>query len=472
MSSTHGDAASRAFGKEDNNASSRGSGLEHLVSPKAIREAEREEREVAIRGTRHEHPFSAFPSFMSMKHLHEEEIKAYYDCLEKENDHHTPSLPLHHRHASLSPRYTEGSSSCSSPNSHSPVLSSPTPIMDHHRRTLSTSMDTLTDVMEPSQPHSQADTEKKRSSRPLKKERLKRPPNGYLLFNRDMRRKLLEKSPKMTVAEISKEIGDMWKQLPKNQREWYMQQAALIKQDHLKNHPGFIYHRRSKAEIAQARQLAKQRRTSATTTTPSTHEEPSMMISKGNWMVSTTTAMTCIMETSNDQHQEQQQQQQHPRKKSTPRDPRGRKKKRHRHPQAPKHPMSGFLFFLSAMRPHVARQYPGYPVGPISQIIAKEWRKMSDEDRLPWLQKAEEDKARYAREMQVYMANLERGSVAQEAPVTNNSSTTTGQQQQVLSTAPSISSSFQASFFAPGFMTSTHVDGASASKYPPTELAW
>ena len=215
MSSTHGDASSRAFGKEDNNASSRGGGLEHLVSPKAIREAEREEREVAIRGTRHEHPFSAFPSFMSMKHLQEDEIKAYYHRFEKENDHHTPSLPLDHRHASLSPSYTEGSSSCSSPNSHSPVLSSPTPIMNHHNRTLSSSMDTLTDIMEPSQPHSQADTEKKRSSRPLKKERLKRPPNGYLLFNRDMRRKLLEKSPKMTVAEISKEIGDMWKQLPK-----------------------------------------------------------------------------------------------------------------------------------------------------------------------------------------------------------------------------------------------------------------
>lgn len=270
-----------------------------------------------------------------------------------------------------------------------------------------------------------------------------------------------------------------------------MQQAALIKQDHLKNHPGFIYHRRSKAEIAQARRLAKQRKTSATaavTTTTTTHDEPSVTISKGNWVVSTT-PMTSIIDTS-----EQQEQQQHSRKKSTTttRDPRGRKKKRHRHPEAPKHPMSGFLFFLSAMRPHVARQYPGFPVGPISQIIAKHWRAMTDEERLPWLQKAEEDKARYAREMQVYMANLERGSVAQQAPVetndpSNNSSTTTattGQQQQQVLPAPSSSipsssspssSSFQSSFFAPGLMASTHVvDGASsASKYTSQhELAW
>lgn len=263
-----------------------------------------------------------------------------------------------------------------------------------------------------------------------------------------------------------------------------MQQAALIKQDHLKNHPGFIYHRRSKAEIAKARQLAKQRKASAATAIATTHSSHEESFSKVNWVVSTTTAMTSTIDTSSEQQQDQQQPS---RKKSTmmtTRDPRGRKKKRHRHPEAPKHPMSGFLFFLSAMRPHVARQYPGYPVGPISQIIAKQWRGMSDEDRLPWLQKAEEDKARYAREMQVYMANLERGSVSQQAPAVTNdpsdsSSTTIAeqqqqqQQQQVLS-APS-SSSFQSSFFAPGLMTSTHVDGAtsSASRYTSqNELAW
>lgn len=45
------------------------------------------------------------------------------------------------------------------------------------------------------------------------KERLKRPPNAYLLFNRDTRHKLLESMPHLTVAEISKEIGERWKTL-------------------------------------------------------------------------------------------------------------------------------------------------------------------------------------------------------------------------------------------------------------------
>lgn len=46
-----------------------------------------------------------------------------------------------------------------------------------------------------------------------KKERLKRPPNAYLLFNRDTRHKLLESMPHLTVAEISKQIGERWKAL-------------------------------------------------------------------------------------------------------------------------------------------------------------------------------------------------------------------------------------------------------------------
>lgn len=69
--------------------------------------------------------------------------------------------------------------------------------------------------------------------------------------------------------------------------------------------------------------------------------------------------------------------------------------------------MSGFLFFLAAVRPHVARQLPGSTVGPISKVIASQWRDMSEEDRLPWLQKAEEDKARYAREMRIYTSQQE-----------------------------------------------------------------
>lgn len=96
--------------------------------------------------------------------------------------------------------------------------------------------------------------------------------------------------------------------------------------------------------------------------------------------------------------------QDNPNSTGTHKDPRGRKKKRTRHPTAPKHPMSGFLFYASYMRPSVTEQHPGSTVGPISKIIAEHWRNLTPEERAPWEEKAAEDKKRYAREMEVYLS--------------------------------------------------------------------
>lgn len=46
-------------------------------------------------------------------------------------------------------------------------------------------------------------------------EKIKRPPNAYLLFNRDMRRKLKDSNKGLTASEISKSISQKWKQLSK-----------------------------------------------------------------------------------------------------------------------------------------------------------------------------------------------------------------------------------------------------------------
>lgn len=86
-------------------------------------------------------------------------------------------------------------------------------------------------------------------------------------------------------------------------------------------------------------------------------------------------------------------------------DPRGRKKKRQNHPFAPKHPMSAYLHYLIDVYPKVSQNFPGSTVGPISKSISANWHAMSVEERLPWKQKAELDKARYAKELKIYMTN-------------------------------------------------------------------
>jgi hypothetical protein len=70
--------------------------------------------------------------------------------------------------------------------------------------------------------------------------------------------------------------------------------------------------------------------------------------------------------------------------------------------------MSAYLYYLASVYPQVSLNFPGSTVGPISKSISKTWHAMSPEERLPWKQKADSDKARYAREMQVYMLQQEK----------------------------------------------------------------
>ncbi|KAI7860664.1 hypothetical protein BDC45DRAFT_1805 [Circinella umbellata] len=391
--------------------------MEHLVSPDAIRQAEREEKEELLGSNAKHHPFSAYPSILSMK-KHDRRNSSASNSISPPPTF-SPGQPYHYDllEDSPSPSSSATISSSTGNREDSLIISS----LDDTNTTNVTNMFNnhtyLDNTNDMQQQHHQQPA-------PIK-ERLKRPPNAYLLFNRDIRRRLLEESPKMTVAEISKEIGERWKRLDPESRQKYMQQAALIKQDHLKNHPDFIYTRRSKAQLAEARKFSRSRKgsnnpTNNTITHNNMFSSATATTSVSNTMVASTSIPTTAgwpaaegVTTPTNYTTVNHTLVPHKRRRKSgihdvPRDPRGRKKKRHRHPTAPKHPMSGFLFFLAAVRPEVARQYPGSTVGPISKVIASQWRDMTDEDRIPWLQMAEEDKARYAREMRVYTASLER----------------------------------------------------------------
>ncbi|KAL7332753.1 hypothetical protein PS15p_201758 [Mucor circinelloides] len=264
------------------------------------------------------------------------------------------------------------------------------------------------DIDEPEEPDTPCP-----SNRPtVALEKLKRPPNAYLLFNRDMRRKLLKQSPKMTVAEISKEVGDWWKALPDVEREYYVKEASILKEEHLKKYPDFIYTRRSKAQLAEAKKTSKLGRKLKSETVQKYENQQPAMTNNNATSVATANASTG---TSADKDTATT------RKRSRKlnasggqRDPRGRKKKRHKHPFAPKHPMSAYLYYLASVYPQVSLNFPGSTVGPISKSISKTWHAMSPEERLPWKQKADSDKARYAREMQVYMAANNRSTPGEE----------------------------------------------------------
>ncbi|KAJ1942671.1 High mobility group, partial [Linderina macrospora] len=82
--------------------------------------------------------------------------------------------------------------------------------------------------------------------------------------------------------------------------------------------------------------------------------------------------------------------------------PKRTRKKSKKDPDAPKHPMSAFLFFLTSERPRLADQLSDMSIGQQTKIIAKKWKCLTESERAPWEKLAKSDKDRYARERREY----------------------------------------------------------------------
>ncbi|GAA5806277.1 hypothetical protein HPULCUR_011808 [Helicostylum pulchrum] len=206
-------------------------------------------------------------------------------------------------------------------------------------------------------------------------EKVKRPPNAYLLFNRDMRRQLKDVNQGLSSGEISKSISSRWKQLSTSEREYYIQEEIKLKQLHNKQHTNFIYTRRSKAEMREADSLKKATQQQKMNVL-SVVQQPSQKQQQQKKKVLTTTRLV----------------------NNIGRDPRGRKKKK-LDSSLPKHPMSGYLHFAKEMRPIMKEKHPDARLVEISKQIGAQWRSMSEEELRPWQELANRDKERYAREM-------------------------------------------------------------------------
>merc|ERR1711988_1365795 len=65
---------------------------------------------------------------------------------------------------------------------------------------------------------------------------------------------------------------------------------------------------------------------------------------------------------------------------------------------APKRGMSAFLMFSQVMRPQLRDEMPDKRNIEISKMLGEEWKELTDDDKKPWVQKADEDAIRYNEE--------------------------------------------------------------------------
>eukprot|EP00984_Skeletonema_dohrnii_P016702 scaffold7466_cov119-Skeletonema_dohrnii-CCMP3373.AAC.8 len=84
----------------------------------------------------------------------------------------------------------------------------------------------------------------------------------------------------------------------------------------------------------------------------------------------------------------------------------GSKKKR-KDPNAPKKPRSSFMYFSNAKRAEVKVANPDASFGEIGKLLGNEWKKLSDDGKIEYEERAEADKKRYQKEMEDYSPPLD-----------------------------------------------------------------
>ena len=70
----------------------------------------------------------------------------------------------------------------------------------------------------------------------------------------------------------------------------------------------------------------------------------------------------------------------------------------------PKRPSGSYVFFTLQMRPQLKLEHPGISFSTLSNLLGERWRNLSDDARSVFEEQARQDKVRYDRERQAYLA--------------------------------------------------------------------
>ena len=70
------------------------------------------------------------------------------------------------------------------------------------------------------------------------------------------------------------------------------------------------------------------------------------------------------------------------------------------HQNAPKKPMTAYLYFFNEHRAVILRENPEKGLIDIAKECGKRWAQFSEQERAPYLELAEQDKARYKEELE------------------------------------------------------------------------
>ena len=86
-------------------------------------------------------------------------------------------------------------------------------------------------------------SQKKQAAHP---DHIPRPMNAFMIWSKIIRRKIIERSPELHNAEISRSLGRIWKELPDEYKEPYSKEAQKLRLQHMRDHPDYKYRPKKK----------------------------------------------------------------------------------------------------------------------------------------------------------------------------------------------------------------------------------
>ncbi|GMT26338.1 hypothetical protein PFISCL1PPCAC_17635, partial [Pristionchus fissidentatus] len=75
---------------------------------------------------------------------------------------------------------------------------------------------------------------------------IKRPMNAFMVWSQLERRKICEHQPDMHNAEISKRLGQRWRELPEDEKAPFVAEAERLRVMHMQEYPDYKYKPRKK----------------------------------------------------------------------------------------------------------------------------------------------------------------------------------------------------------------------------------